>query len=424
MKMYFTHPVFSFTEKWGDSMTFYERAFRYIGRKRSKSSLLFACFLVISTMVLCASMILQTAQATNRAIQEKTGTKLVLDDLRGENGVSPETIASISELTAVNKVNRSASNTAYPMDFSPVITKDGTENLNLSVTLHGYDNTEIDGFFAQEKYRLLDGKHITEEQNGVIVNSILAEANQLSIGDMISFETENGKTAEGKIIGIFFSGSERKQDENITAAYRLENQIFVDHGLFEKLYGTSGFSSVSVYTENPEQLNELYAQTEALIDNTVKITTSDALYQQMQAPLKQVIRITTLMLVLITITAVVVISLLLCMWTRTRIKETAVLISIGVSKLNLLLQELTESLTLFILSVLSASVISGLFGGQLMNRLFSASDFAGMAAAHLEIEHLLTLLLLGSGIVFVAVGISIFPILRANPRDTLSRMEG
>lgn len=405
-------------------MAFYYRAFRYIQRKKSKSILLLSCFLIISTMVLSATMILQSAQATNRSIQEKMGTKLVLENQQGQNKITPKTVSRIMELPSVTKINRVASNIAYPADFFPFITKDGIEALNLAVTLHAYDNTDLDGLFAQEKYRLLDGKPITENQNGILINSILAEANQLSIGDQLTFETETGETASGEVIGIFFSGMERKQEDTVIAAYRIENQIFVDHGLFQTLYGTSGFSSLSIYTADPEKLNDLYQQTELLLDDTTNITTSNTLYRQMQAPLKQVIRITSLMLVLVVITAVIVLSLLLCMWTRTRTKETAVLISLGVSKLNLFLQAMTESLTLFLFSVLGATMISGLFTGRLINSLFSMGDYANMANTHLEGQHLLMLLLLGSIIVLIAVGISIFPALRANPRDTLSRMEG
>ena len=405
-------------------MAFYERAFRYIWRKKSKSILLLSCFLIISTMVLCATMILQTAQETNHSMQEKMGTKVVLENQQGKNSITAKTVSLISELPYVTKVNRVASNIAYPVNFSPVIMKNGTETINLAVTLHGYDNTEIDGPFTQEKYRLLDGTPITETQSGILINSILAEVNQLSIGDQIKFETETGERAVGEIIGIFFSGMERKQEDTIASAYRIENQIFVDSGLFKALYGASGFSALSVYTADPEELNDLYHQTELLIGDTISITTSDTLYQQIQAPLKQVIRITLLMLILIVTTAVIVISLLLCMWTRTRKKETAILISLGVSKLNLLLQAMTESLTLFLLSGFGATAISILFTEQLMNRLFRADDFASLTNIHLGGQHLLTLLILGSFIVLIAVGISVFPTLQANPRDTLSRMEG
>lgn len=405
-------------------MNFYQRAFRYVQRKKSKSILLFLCFLLISTLILCAAMILQTAQATSNSIREKTGSKIILENWQGQNEISAETVSQLLKLTSVTKVNRVASNTAFPANFSPIIVKDGNDPLDLSVTLHAYDDTAIDGLFAQEKYRLLEGNHISENQNGIIINSILAELNQLSIGDQLAFETESGESASGKIIGIFFSGMERRQDDSIATAYRIENQIFVDHGLFEKLCGKSGYSSVSVYTAEPDSLDELYEKAEFLVDDSISITTADTLYQQMQAPLKQVIRITSLMLVLIVITAVIVISLLLCMWMRTRTKEMAVLISMGFSKWNLFLQAVMENISLFVCSVIGAAVISGLFSKSLMSSMFSSSDFAAMADAHLEPQHLITLLLLGSMIVLFAVGFSILPILRANPRDTLSKMEG
>lgn len=105
-------------------------------------------------------------------------------------------------------------------------------------------------------------------------------------------------------------------------------------------------------------------------------------------------------------------------------KGNGCLHQLGVSKGSLFLQTMTESLTLFVLSALGAAVICGLFAGKLMDRLFSTGDLARMASAHLEPTHLLTLFLLGSAIVLVTVGLSVFSTLRANPRDTLARMEG
>lgn len=405
-------------------MRFYQRAFRYIYRKKNKSILLFLCFLIISTMVLCAAIVLETAQATSLSMWEKTGTKIILKNQQGENCIKADLIPEILEFEAVTKINRIASNIAYPGDFSPVIMKEDSDALNSAVTLWAYDNTETDGQFAEEKYRLLDGKPITENQNGILVNSRLAELNGFHIGDQLTFITESGNTATGEIIGIFFSGMERRQDNSIVSAYRIENQIFVDHTLFETLYDEGGYSSLSVYTDDPANLSSLRRQVESLVDDDTSITTSDLLYQQMQAPLKQVIRITTLMLVLVMVTAIVVVSLLLCMWMRTRTKEMAVLISLGISKGNLLLQSMTESFLLFGLSVLGAAAVSSLFASRMMHSLFETNDYSILANAHLEGIHLLMLLLLGGIIVLIAVGISVLPTLRANPRDTLSRMEG
>ncbi len=405
-------------------MCFYQRAFRYISRKKNKSILLFLCFLMISTMVLCAAIVLETAQAASLSMWEKTGTKMILKNQQGENGIQADLIPEILEFATVTQINRMASNIAYPGDFSPVIMKEDSDALNSAVTLLAYDNTETDGQFAEEKYRLLDGKTITENQNGILVNSRLAELNGFHIGDQLTFITESGNTAAGEIIGIFFSGIERKQDDSIVSAYRIENQIFVDHTLFEALYDEGGYSSLSVYTDDPDNLSSLREQVESLVDDDTSITTSDLLYQQMQAPLKQVIRITALMLALVTVTAIIVVSLLLCMWMRTRTKEMAVLISLGISKGNLLLQSMTESFLLFGLSVLGATAVSSLFASRMMHSLFETNDYSILANAHLEGIHLLMLLFLGGIIVLIAVGISVLPTLRANPRDTLSRMEG
>lgn len=406
-------------------MKFYQRGFCYLRRKKGKSAVLFFCFLVVSTLILCAAIILQTTESANRSIREKTGTKVVLSDLRGRNGILSETVSRLGELPSVTKVNRGASGIAFPGGFSPIMMKDGSEPLNRSVTLHGCDSTESDGLFAQEKYRLLEGTHITPAQNGILINSILAQANSLGLGDAITLETEAGERASGEIVGIFFSGVERQQQDNVAAACRIENQIYVDLGLFETLFGAAGYSSLSLYTADPDSLEGLREQAEAMVDaDAVSVTTSDALYRQMISPLRQVTRAAVLMLAITVTTAVIVISLLLCLWMRTRTREMAVFISLGCSKGNLLLQAMTESLTLFALSVVGAAAICGLFAGRLLESVLSEGDFGALRGAHLEAKHLLTLLLLGGGIVLLAVGTSLFPTLRANPRDTLARMEG
>ena len=369
-------------------------------------------------------MILQTAQATSNSIREKTGSKIVIENRQGQNVISLDTIFQLAELSNVLKLNRVASNVVSPENFFPIIAKDDEDVLNQSVRLQAYDDSSADGLFAQEKYRLLEGSHISEHQQGVIINSFLAKSNGLKLGDSLTFEIGKNETVSGEVVGIFFSGMESKQDDTVMAAYRIENQIFVDHGLYEAIFGTNGYSAVSVYTSDPDNLTTLYEQAVALVDDTVTISTSDSLYRQMQAPLKQIIRITTLMLILIIITAVIVISLLLCMWMRTRTKEMAVLISLGFSKWNLFLQAITESLFLFVVSVVGATATNYLFSKSIMNIIFASTDYASLSQTHLTLQHFLTLLFVGGLIVLITVGISIYPTLRANPRDTLSRMEG
>ena len=377
-------------------MRFDQRAFRYLWRKRSKSILLLCILLVISTMILAATMILQTAQTTSSSIQEKTNSKIVLQSQNGKNIINSELIAQIAAFEDVSGINRTASGTAYPVNFSPVTYAESSEPENLTVAVKAYDNTEIDGLFAEEKYRLLEGVPISEEHpQGILINSILAQANGLTIGNQLEFETEDGTSVSGEIIGIFFSGMERKQEDSILSVYRIENQVFVDHSFFEMLFGTPGFSSVSVYTSVPEQMDVLYSDIEQLVGEEINLVESDTLYAQIQAPLQQVIRVTIVMLVLTLITAVIVVSLLLCMWMRTRQKEFAILISLGKSKWDLLSQVITESVTLFLLSVLGAACCTNLLSGKIMQSLFSAEEFSSIMNAHVQGRHLLTLIVVG-----------------------------
>lgn len=405
-------------------MSFFKRALCYIRRKKGKSILLFSCFFIMCTMILCATIVLMTAQATSDSLKEKTGSKLVLENHQGNNNISAESVALISGLDSVSRINRVAIGTAYPADFSPVTYVDSGDTTNLTITLHAYDNTETDGLFAEEKYRLLEGTPITEKRGGVIIDSILADANGLSIGDMLTFRTEAGANTSGEIVGIFFSGMERQQENSVMSAYRIENQIFVDHGIFASLFTSYDFSRLSVYAVDPDALTTLHQQIESMLGKSISVTTSDALYQQIQAPLKQIIRITSLILTLIIATAIIVISLLLCMWMRSRKKEMAVLISLGVSKLDLFLQAITESLSLLYLAIMGAITCSSLFLNKLMNNLFPSDSLIGMANIRLEGQHILMLVLMGSAIVLLTVGISISPALWANPRDTFSRVEG
>lgn len=87
--------------------------------KKSKSILLFLCFLVLDISILCASMILQTAQETSASIQEKTGAKLVLE-CKGKYTIPIVLADRIAELPNVTEVNRSALYTAYLPGLMPV----------------------------------------------------------------------------------------------------------------------------------------------------------------------------------------------------------------------------------------------------------------------------------------------------------------
>lgn len=405
-------------------MTFYQLAFRYLKRKKAKAILLFFVLLLVSSMILSTNMILRATEDSKAEIQEKTKSKIVLEITKEENRITQQEVEEILNLEEVSTVNCQNKGQAFPNNFYPVTTNDSTEENNQKIMLFSYDDLQNDSAFYEGRYRLVSGNYITKDKRGAVINSSLADSNGLELGDDIKIENTEGKIVSLKIVGLFLSGSERKQTEKMDSVDRIENQIFVDNESYSQLLGNTGYYKVSVYCKNPEQLPTLEKQLRSIFPEKVSFTSSDTLYRQMALPLDQITRVANLMLVLTLITGIVIVSLLLCMWMRTRQKEAAIFISIGKSKYSIFLQVFFESFLVFLVSIIGACGLGSLMAEFLQKALTHSETTEVSLNVFLQGKDIGSLVVWGSFLVLTAVLVSLFPILKANPRDTLSRMEG
>ena len=405
-------------------MTFYQLAFRYLKRKKAKAILLFFVLLLVSSMILSTNMILRATKDSKAAIQEKAKSKIVLEIAKEENKITQQGVEEILNLEEVSEVNCQDKGQAFPNNFYPVTTNDSMEENNQKITLLSYDDLKNDSAFYEGQYRLVSGEYITKDQRGAVINSLLADSNGLELGDDIKIENAEGKIISLKIVGLFLAGSERKQTEKMNSADRIENQIFVDNESYSQFLGNTGYYKVSVYCKNPEQLSMMEEQLRSVLSEKVSFTSSDTLYRQMALPLEQITRVANLMLVLTLITGIVIVSLLLCMWMRTRQKEAAIFTSIGKSKYSIFLQVFLESFLVFMVSVIGACGLGSLMAGFLQKALTHSETTEISLNVFLQGKDIGSLMIWGIFIVLAAVVVSLFPILKVNPRDTLSRMEG
>lgn len=405
-------------------MPFYQRSFLYLIRKRTKSILLLLIFLLVNSMILSTNMILHATERTEAAMQEKTKAKVVCDAADTANMITDKEAEKIENLANVTSVNRLGQQSAYLTDLTPVTASDSTEQDNLKVSLQSFDDMETDSPFEDQSYRFTDGELITPEtQYGAVINAGFADANGLQIGDQISFETENGKTVTVKVIGEYLAGNESRQDKSTLAVYRVENQIYIDNTAYLELFG-DGFYKVSAYTGQPDLLGSLAGEVQDILQDKAEVTTSDALYQQMKAPLTQITRVVELMRMLTFITGTVIVSLLLCMWMRSRQKEMAVFLSMGERKFNIFLQALLEAAVLFLIAMAGACTLGLLAAKALQSILLTSVTTDISLDVSLQFADIALLLEIGSAVVVIAVLVSLVPVIRANPKDILSRMEG
>lgn len=405
-------------------MPFYQRSFLYLIRKRTKSLLLLLIFLLVNSMILSTNMILHATERTEAAMQEKTKAKVISEITDTANEITDKEAEKIENLANVISVNRMGQQSAYLTDLTPVTASDSAEPDNQKVCLQSFDDMKADSPFEDQSYRLTDGQLIgTDNRYCAVVNAGFAEANGLQIGDKISLEAEEGKTVTVEIIGEYLAGNENRQEKSTLAVYRVENQIYIDNTAYLELFG-DGFYKVSAYTGQPDLLGSLAGEIQEILQDKVEVTTSDALYQQMKAPLTQITRVVELMRMLTFITGTVIVSLLLCMWMRSRQKEMAVFLSMGEQKFTIFLQALLEAAVLFLIAIAGACGFGWLAAEGLQSMLFTSMTQDISLQVSLQFADIVLLLGIGSVVVVIAVMVSLVPVIRANPKDILSRMEG
>ena len=405
-------------------MKFYQLAFRYLCRKKSKTFILLLVLLFINSMILGSYMILHATEDSRITMQEKMGTKAVLEVKGSDRFITENEVREIRDMDGVISVNRMADSAVYPVNFNPITNSDSEDENNWKVTLLSYDELERDSAFSDLRYRLMKGDMITESSGkGAVINFALADANGLEIGDEMEVGTEKGSVINVKIIGVFVAGSERNQMDTLPAVNRIENQIFIDNESYTGLFDNAGYRKIAVYTKKPDQVDVLVQELKDFLGSRVEITTADILYRQLEVPLNRIVRVMKLMLVFTLAAGVTITSILLCMWMRSRKREIAVFISMGKKKTDILMQVFMETAAVFCLSVFGACVIgSGMAG--IMKELLMKENTAVLLSVSLQAGDIAAMFFAGGCIAVIAVCISLLPILRANPKDILSKMEG
>lgn len=405
-------------------MKFYQLAFRYLCRKKSKTFILLLVLLFINSMILGSYMILHATEDSRITMQEKMGTKAVLEVKGSDRFITENEVGEIRDMDGVISVNRMADSAVYPVNFNPITNSDSEDENNWKVTLLSYDELERDSAFSDLRYRLMKGDMITEGSGkGAVINFALADANGLEIGDEMEVGTETGSVINVKIIGVFVAGSERNQMDTLPAVNRIENQIFIDNESYTGLFDNAGYRKIAVYTKKPDQIDVLVQELKDFLGSRAEIATADILYRQLEVPLNRIVRVMKLMLVFTLAAGVTITSILLCMWMRSRKREIAVFISMGKKKTDILMQVFMETAAVFCLSVFGACVIgSGMAG--IMKELLMKENTAVLLSVSLQAGDIAAMFFAGGCIAVIAVCISLLPILRANPKDILSKMEG
>ncbi|MDO4313329.1 MAG: ABC transporter permease [Eubacteriales bacterium] len=432
-------------------MSFLKRAGLYCLRQRFKTIILFLVLTLIATFMLTGIAIRDAAKGAAADVQTAIGGKIELNlDTEGHMGsgqqngwgtvygyngdlITQDIVKAISKVNGVVDYNSEDTAAYYGagVDFKYLPAAFG-----LSYTPYGessaYTATLSSGkcsSFQSGKYKLVDGRHITpDDEHACLISKELADYNKLSVGDKVKmYSLDSDAISEFEIVGIF-DGTEGASGNALTVDEIPANCGYIDCATLFEMFGDelNGYQQLTIYVEDPVSVQNVYDRISALPElkgKSLKLSIDTDEYDVVSTPLESLQKLVNTTIVMIAVVSACVLTLLLTIWIRGRKKEIGILLSIGKSKANIILQLFTETFAAAVIafgaSVPFSNLIAAKAGALLVSRVTR-----GTANLNVKIDaaYLLPLYLIGILLIAMSVIASSWTVVRSKPKDILAKM--
>ena len=244
------------------------------------------------------------------------------------------------------------------------------------------------------------------------IHEQLAKKNHLKIGNYIALQNNH----RYKIIGIF-SGKKQEAYTGLTSDFS-ENMIFID---YRSLHTKNVNQIIMFFNSSQEAQMTMNHLRQKCIDYDIEEDRQT--YKETLEAINYIQYIIKLIEYSFIVVAIVVLSLILILWLRERIHEIGILLSIGISKIEILGQFIIEllliSLPAVILSIAVGNVLFKFIINELLKREYSLLVTNGieqeLSAFLASYRILVTVILLS---VVIACGM----FLTKKPKEILSEM--
>ncbi|TGY91109.1 FtsX-like permease family protein [Petralouisia muris] len=368
-------------------MNFLKRAYLYLVRKKVKTLFLFITLLIIATMLLtCISI--QTA-ANNGVVNIKKSLRsyFTINAKQLPEGLNEKILKNILSIDGVNGeyILRSYTKAIY-LDNNKNLLKiktEGAATIPLGCEnagkIIGSSNSEKDSYFIEGGFKVIEGNHITlDQKNVILLHRDFAYKNGISLGDTIVIKNLENPELHVEVIvqGLFMNT--REQNVGMTPSYDLyENVAFTDIVTSSKLiFGklNNVFQYGDIYVDNPEQLDNIINNVEAISGvqwEKCILTKYDQGYQNTKRALETLQNIVFATMIVVMIVSFIILVLILTFSVRNRMHEIGVLLSIGMSKSAIVLQQLVEIFIITVFALVISYMTSFLLAEQVGNSLLA-----------------------------------------------------
>ncbi len=436
-------------------MNFFKRAIRYCWRQKIRSIILLLVFTLLPSAALIAlsvghataegaSEVKQTVGASIRVEIDSENRENYGPGTENDNGMSyqyngdyitQDVIDAIAKVDGV--VNYSAESEGgywgaginfeyFTGSFNIDFTGGYGQSVPYTVTL----NSELSANFLNGTYTLEEGRHIQPDDSyAVLISKELADKNGLSVGDDITmYDLDSDSENTFEIVGIF-SGTEGMSKDAMMADGIPANQGYIDMNSYNEIFNRDAMElgSLDVYVDSAENVQDVLETIQNLPeikDKTFTYSTDTENFDLISNPLSSIQTMVDTAVIVIAVTGAAIIALLLVLWTRGRKKEAGILMAVGRSKLEIVLQFLTENILIAIPAVAASFGLTALLADKVGAYLVSqtASDITGLSVT-IHSADIWLVYGIGALILILAVLLAAVTVVRLKPRMILSEME-
>ena len=451
-------------------MNVFKRSVLYITRKKMKSIIMLFILFGIATAVLSGISIKKAANIARQDSNKDMANTFELQTNLGSNlsGTIPESL--IDKLSKVDGVkNYDAAIQGAGLDLENVNYRKPEKNVvqynddykyEKLFSVEAHKSSEYDTKFISKSLKLVDGRHILPTDQGkVLIHKALAEANNLKVGDTIKAKKSAGdfnastlskNDYDLEIVGIFESSNTERVGHKLEMP---ENLLITDVDTVKTLYGYSDgevkytnatFNTSTDVDKVTAKFKEISAEW-----NKYTIVKSEDTFLALSKSFDSLDKIINMILIGAIIAGAIILSLVLAFWIQGRIHETGILLSIGVSKFNIISQYIIELLLISVLafggSYFSSKVISQNIGNTIVSQASKQavqdvkSGFGGFSLGNdvnsslatrtvdeidvkIQAKEVVYVYIIGTGIIIISVVLSSASIIRLKPKEILSKM--
>ena len=426
-------------------MDWKKRAGAYLVRKKIRTGILFFIMMLITAAVLAVLSMQESTGKVQTKLLELSNSGFQIESLLQDGNIEQKKLFQVEQVEGVKEAQYEFDGIGQLEDAKAVEREQAVQldqgNMGELVGYHGVTSSDQELNFASGALNLKEGRALTKDDSGkVLVHEELAKENNWTVGSKIKLKnfqngeaTANSKEVTVEIVGIF-NGKLSEQSTGLTSDLT-ENRIYMDYKTSQSLIGKDESNAIvhrAIFTvKDPSKLDEVISRVKELPLkwDSMQLSKNEQVFEQVASPIQNFKSLMTLLTSSVFVLAVIVLFLILLFTLRERIHEFGILMSVGISRKEIIAQILLELYTVAATSSIFALMLGSFVAKQFYTGLLSSDEIPIQVKSLFESslpESSLLLGLLTIGVVLIIIALAVLfstaVILMKKPKKILSQM--